>query len=51
MFGFPFFTSLVVVLLGVVALSFIINKGLANRNQVANETPASATGKNSKHSI
>lgn len=31
MFGFPFITSLVVVVAGVVAMSVLINKGLAKR--------------------
>jgi hypothetical protein len=32
MFGFPFFTSLIVVLSGVVFVSFLVNKGLAKRS-------------------
>lgn len=31
MFGFPFITSLIVVLLGVVVVSLLVNKGLAKR--------------------
>lgn len=33
MFGFPFFTSLIVVLAGVIVVSLIANKGLAKRKQ------------------
>ena len=32
MFGFPFITSLIVVLLGVVVVSLLVNKGLAKRS-------------------
>ncbi|MFT6028644.1 MAG: hypothetical protein ACI8O8_000373 [Oleiphilaceae bacterium] len=32
MFGFPFFTSLIVVLSGVVVVSLLVNKGLAKRS-------------------
>jgi len=31
MFGFPFFTSLIVIMALVVGFSFVINKGLASR--------------------
>lgn len=31
MFGFPFITSLIVVLSGVVVVSLLVNKGLAKR--------------------
>lgn len=32
MFGFPFITSLIVVLTGVVVVSLLVNKGLAKRS-------------------
>lgn len=32
MFGFPFITSLIVVIAGVVAVSVLVNKGLAKRS-------------------
>jgi hypothetical protein len=35
MFGFPFITSLIIVVAGVIGLSLIINKGLAKRRQEA----------------
>lgn len=31
MFGFPFITSLIVVIVGVVVVSVLVNKGLAKR--------------------
>ncbi len=36
MFGFPFFTSLIVVLAGVIVFSVVINKGMAKRQQINN---------------
>lgn len=50
MFGFPFFTSLIVVLLGVVALSLIINKGLAKRRQETAEPAVNSTINKTQHS-
>lgn len=40
MFGFPFFTSLVVVIAGVVVVSLLVNKGLSKRH-AAKELPES----------
>lgn len=49
MFGFPFITSLIVVLAGVIGLSLIVNKGLAKRRQESNQsiTPAAEAVKSS----
>lgn len=38
MFGFPFITSLIVVIAGVVVASLLINKGLAKRSETKSET-------------
>lgn len=40
MFGFPFITSLVLVLAGVVVMSLLINKGLAKRANSTNTSNA-----------
>ena len=38
MFGFPFITSLIVVLSGVVVVSLLVNKGLAKRSTLKGAT-------------
>lgn len=46
MFGFPFFTSLIVVLAGVIGLSLIVNKGLAKHRseKMSTESDKPLTG-------
>jgi len=42
MFGFPFITSLIVVIIGVVVVSLLVNKGLAKRSSGKSATTLNA---------
>ena len=50
MFGFPFFTSLIIVLAGVIALSLIINKGQAKRRLETADSAIPPAAKNTSTS-
>jgi preprotein translocase subunit YajC len=48
MFGFPFFTSLIVTVALVVGFSFVINKGTAKRRAQKQEASSQASKKSTK---